>query len=174
MYPYDFYEMPDDELDDELNDEVYDRQLPPGRPPFGFPGGGFGPGGPGAGFGPGGPGGGFGPGGPGGGFGPGGPGGGFGPGGPSGAPIGPPPSFTPSQSQAQILGGVGIQAVDPGSIRNCLFRFTYIWPRNGRPFWAFPTFVGRRSIAGFRWMGPRRGWVYFGLDLRRINSFVCY
>lgn len=151
MYPYDFYEVPDEEFD-------Y-RQMPPGRPPFGFPGGGFGPGGP------------DGPGFPGGGFGPGGPGGGFGPG---GAPVGPPPSFTPSQSQAQSFGGIGIQAVDPGSIRRCLFRFTFIWLENGRSFWAFPTFVGRRSLAGFRWMGRRRGWVYFGIDLRRIESFVCY
>jgi hypothetical protein len=32
-------------------------------------------------------------------------------------------------------------------------------------------FVGRNSVAGWRWNGFR--WVYFGVDLRRIDSFVC-
>ncbi|MGJ9459548.1 hypothetical protein [Oceanobacillus sp. CF4.6] len=142
----------------------------PGGGPGGFPGGpgGF-PGGPG-GF-PGGPGG-F-PGGPGGfpggpgGF-PGGPGGLGGPPGSgqqTGAPTTPPPSFTPTQSQFQTY------AVDPGGIRGCLFRFTYIWLRRDA-FWFYPTFVGRNSIAGFRWTGFR--WVYFGIDLDRIESFQCF
>jgi hypothetical protein len=157
-----------------------DRTIIPGFPGFpggpgGFPGGpgGF-PGGPG-GF-PGGPGG-F-PGGPGG-F-PGGPGGfpggpgGF-PGGPGGFPGGgfgppttPPPSFIPSAPS----GGVGTLAVDPGAIVNCRFRFVYIWERNGDQYWAFLTFVGRQSVAGFRWTGFR--WRYFGVDLRQINRFFCY
>ncbi|MFC2947476.1 hypothetical protein [Virgibacillus sediminis] len=112
----------------------------------------------------------FGQGGPGlgppGGF-PGGP-GGFpgGPGGqPAGAPSTPPPPFTPDQNQFQLY------AVDPGGIRGCLYRFTYIWLRRDS-FWFYPTFVGRNSIAGYRWQGRR--WVYFGIDLDRIESFQCY
>ena len=126
---------------------------PPGGP--GFPGGGSGgfPGG--LGFPGGGPGG-F-PGGPG--F----PGGGGGQ--QTNAPTTPPPNFTPTQSQFQTF------AVDPGGIRGCLFRFTYVWLRRDA-FWYFPTFVGRNSIAGFRWTGFR--WVYFGIDLNRIQSFQCY
>jgi len=92
---------------------------------------------------------------------PGGPGGGQ----QAGPPTSPPPSFTPQQSQQQVF------AVDPGGIRGCLFRFTYIWLRNDA-FWFFPTFVGRNSIAGFRWTGFR--WVYFGIDLNRIVSFQCF
>lgn len=150
-----------------------DRQQPiTGGFPGGFPGGGF-PGGgfPGGGF-PGGgfPGGGF----PGGGF-PGGdddfPGGGFPPYGGGGGggdqygpPSGPPPSYTPQQ-------GFSAYAVDPGAIRRCRFRFTYIWLNNGRSFWFYPTFVGRDSIAGYRWRNRR--WVYYGTDLRRISSFQC-
>ncbi|WP_042142211.1 hypothetical protein [Paucisalibacillus sp. EB02] len=100
------------------------------------------------------------PGFPGGGF-PGQPGGGQ-----QGAPNTPPPSFTPQQSQFQAF------AVDPGAIRGCLFRFTFIWLENGNSFWFFPTFVGRNSVAGFRWR--RNRWVYFGIDLNRIASFQCY
>jgi hypothetical protein len=87
------------------------------------------------------------------------------------APTGPPPSFVPQQP-AGARGGAQIYAVDPGAIRGCLFRFTYVWLRNGRSFWLYPTFVGRESVAGFRWNGRR--WNYYGTDLERITSFQCF
>lgn len=80
-------------------------------------------------------------------------------------PTSPPPNFVPQKQNVQTF------AVDPGGIRHCRFRFTYIWPHRSRGFWAFPTFVGRNSIAGFRWNGFR--WVYFGMDLNSIESFQC-
>jgi hypothetical protein len=129
------------------------------------PGPGFGPGPggppPGPGFGPG-------PGGPPPGPGPGGPGFGPGPGGPppGPGPGGPPPQFIPHQPQASLY------AVDPGAIAGCLFRNTYVWLNDGESFWFFPIFVGRTSVAGFRWNG--RFWMYFGLDLRRIRTFTCF
>lgn len=83
-----------------------------------------------------------------------------------GPPSGPPPSFTPKQQQYQP------KAVDPRAIRRCMYRYSYIRLNNGSSFWAWITFVGRTSIAGWRWNGRR--WVYFGIDLRRIASFVCY
>ena len=83
----------------------------------------------------------------------------------TGPPPGRPPSFVPQQT-------VGVFAVDPGSIRRCMFRYVYIWLDNRQQFWAWLVFVGRRSIAGWRWTGFR--WVYFGVDLNRISSFVCY
>ena len=81
-------------------------------------------------------------------------------------PSSPPPGFMPQKA------GAGVKAVDPGAIRRCLHRFVFIWPERGRGFWAYLVFVGPRSIAGWRWNGRR--WVYFGMDLRRIESFVCY
>jgi hypothetical protein len=63
-------------------------------------------------------------------------------------------------------------AVDPGAIRPCRFRFVYLWLDNRQQFWAWLIFVGRQSVAGWRWTGFN--WVYFGLDLNRISSFVCY
>jgi hypothetical protein len=88
-----------------------------------------------------------------------------------GPPSGPPPSYTPSMQQAQVKSVPSTMAVDPGSIRPCLYRYVYIWPRRGRGYWAWLTFVGRRSASGFRWNGRR--WVYFGVDLRSIESFMC-
>ncbi|RSD27272.1 hypothetical protein EJA10_11865 [Mesobacillus subterraneus] len=141
----------------------------PGGGPGGFPGGpgGFPGGGPG-GF-PGGAPGGF-PGGAPGGF-PGGAPGGF-PGGPGGGqaggpPSSPPPAFVPQEAQASAF------AVDPGGIRRCLYRYTYVWLNNGSSFWFYPIFVGRTSVAGWRWR-RRWGWVYFGIDLRQIRSFQCF
>jgi hypothetical protein len=143
--------------------------FPGGGGPGGFPGGG-GSGGffPGGGF----PGGGF-PGGFPGGGGPGGfPGGGFPGGFPGGLPgsgtpqpTSPPPQFVPELSPS-------LYAVDPGGIRRCLYRNTYVWQNNGEQYWFFPVFVGRESVAGFRWFGFT--WGYFGIDLRRIQSFTCF
>ncbi len=84
-------------------------------------------------------------------------------------PIGRPPSFIPQQYQQQ---GPSIFAVDPGAIRPCTFQFVYLWLRDGRSFWAYLTFVGPRSVAGYRW--SRFRWVYFGTDLRNIDNFTCY
>jgi hypothetical protein len=94
---------------------------------------------------------------------------GGGPGG-SGGPQSPPPSFTPQKL------GVSVQAVDPGSIRGCVNRYVYIWQNNGDSYWMYLTHVGRSSISGYRWYGygTLGFWLYFGLDLRRIEQFNCF
>ncbi|MBB6731833.1 transporter [Cohnella zeiphila] len=81
------------------------------------------------------------------------------------APTAPPPQFVPQQPPQTF-------AVDPGAIAGCLFRQTYVWLRNGNSFWFYPVFVGRTSVAGFRWNG--RFWFYTGIDLRQIVSFTCF
>ena len=81
----------------------------------------------------------------------------------------PPPAFTPAPKLGS--GGPSLYAVDPGAISGCLYRYTYIWPRNGRPYWFYPTFVGRRSVAGYRWTGSF--WVYAGVDVNQIREFQC-
>lgn len=96
---------------------------------------------------------------------PGGPGGSPGGGQAGGPPTTPPPAYVPQEQMTAF-------AVDPGGIRRCMFRFTYIWLIDGRSFWFYPVFLGRNSIAGWRW-SRRRGWVYYGMDLRQIRSFQC-
>jgi hypothetical protein len=86
-----------------------------------------------------------------------------------GPPTSPPPDFTPQLPHTQ---GSIVKAVDPGAIRPCVFRFSYIWLNNRQSFWAYLVFVGRTSAAGWRYQGRR--WVYFGIDLRQIRSFTCY
>lgn len=82
-----------------------------------------------------------------------------------GAPTSPPPSITPKESPQ-------LKAVDPGTISGCLFRYTYVWPVMGLPYWFYPTRIARRSISGYRWNGFM--WVYYGTDLNSIRSFTCY
>ncbi|MCG8542088.1 MAG: hypothetical protein MJA82_19430 [Clostridia bacterium] len=83
----------------------------------------------------------------------------------SSLPPGRPPTFIPEQSPS-------LAAVDPGAIKRCRYKFTYLWLRDGQQFWAYLIFVGPRSVSGYRWIGFR--WVYFGIDLRNISSFICY
>ena len=79
------------------------------------------------------------------------------------APTSPPPPYIPEQAPYRV---------DPGSIRNCKNKYTYIWLKDGSSFWYYPTYIGRRSISGYRWIGFM--WVYYGTDLKRIDSFICY
>lgn len=84
-----------------------------------------------------------------------------------GPPQGAPPSYTPQKPQLMTY------AVDPGGIRGCLYRYTYIWLRNGRGFWFYPVFVGRTSVAGYRWRQNQYRWVYTGIDLNNIDYYEC-
>ncbi|WP_350301850.1 hypothetical protein [Peribacillus frigoritolerans] len=53
-----------------------------------------------------------------------------------------PPLFTP-----QLHDGMS-KAMDTGSIKGCLYKHTYVWLKNGRSFWFYPTYVGYNSVAG--------------------------
>lgn len=100
-------------------------------------------------------------------------------------PTNSPPNFTPNKNQGKKMGPPGPpmtpgppgftgptpKAIDPGSIYPCTNQFVYIWPTYGPGFWAFITYVGPRSLAGWRRVGRR--WRYFGMDLRNIDSFYC-
>ncbi len=85
------------------------------------------------------------------------------------APTSSPPASEPPRPQQSAQ--AGLQAVDPGAIRRCMYRFTYIWMKGGNSFWFWPVFVGRTSVSGFRWTGRR--WVYTGIGLNRIDMFTC-
>ncbi len=87
----------------------------------------------------------------------------------AGPPLSPPPQQIPQQS-LQSGSGAQLFAIDPGSIRGCLYRYTYVWLSRFNAFWFYPTYVGRNSVAGYRWTGFN--WVYFGIDLERI-TYMC-
>lgn len=86
------------------------------------------------------------------------------------APSSPPPNYIPNKTDAKMSSSQ-TKAIDSISIRPCINTFVYIWPRNGRGFWAYVVFVGRRSLAGYRWNGRR--WFYFAIGLSNIEAFFC-
>jgi len=88
----------------------------------------------------------------------------------TGQPTVPPPSFIPQRPIGAEQPGTFL--VDPGAIVPCRNRFVYLWLTNGQQFWAWLTFVGPNSVAGWRWLGF--GWTFFGTDLRNIDTFVCF
>jgi hypothetical protein len=103
----------------------------------------------------------------------------FGPGGVPG-PGGQPP-FGPGGSQGfpggyqqSPSGGPSLQAVDPGSFYGCLRRMTRVRLTNGRRFWFYPTYIGRKSVAGYRWYPRNQQWRYTGFDTDSVESFNCY
>ena len=84
------------------------------------------------------------------------------------APSSPPPNTIPAYPSNQLF------AVDPGAIRGCLYRHTYVWLSRRQGFWFYPVFVGRTSVAGYRWRNRQRRWEYMGIDLNRIERFSCF
>ncbi|MPQ43873.1 hypothetical protein [Clostridium tarantellae] len=85
-------------------------------------------------------------------------------------PLGPPPSYLPSKNDKNVSITKGNLNSKPFSL--CINKFTYIWQTNGRSYWTYLILANNKSICGFRWTAFR--WIYFGLDLNRINAFVCY
>jgi len=80
------------------------------------------------------------------------------------APHMPPPRHIPRHTP-------GLRAIDPRGIARCMNNNTYVWLIGGQNFWFFPTFIGRGSVGGYRFV--RGSWVYMGFDLNLIESFFC-
>jgi hypothetical protein len=70
-------------------------------------------------------------------------------------------------------GGPGGAYHDPHRIRYCLYRYVYIWPRFGTPFWAYPTGVQWNSVSGYRWRQRFGTWEPFSLNFGQIANYQC-
>ena len=57
-------------------------------------------------------------------------------------------------------------------IIDCMHSYTYVWPRNGRPFWFYPTRVEYGEVSGYRWTGTY--WTFYGFDPELIDEVACY
>lgn len=97
----------------------------------------------------------------------------------NGMPLGGPPNYIPAKNDKGVQqlssekdSKSSLKSVSPNSISFCLYKFTYIWETSGRSYWAYLLNVDKQSASGFRWLG--RTWVYFGVDLKKVDSFVCY
>ena len=77
---------------------------------------------------------------------------------PYGPPTSPPPNRIPSGPYHSYL-------ID------CMYAYTYVWPKNGRPFWFYPTRLEHGEASGYRWDG--RKWTFYGFDPEIIDYVAC-
>lgn len=75
-----------------------------------------------------------------------------------GPPTNPPPRTHPSKPRNSYV-------VD------CLYSYTYVWPKRGRSFWYYPISLESGAITGYRWTG--REWKFFGFDPDMIDEVSC-
>ena len=80
------------------------------------------------------------------------------------APTNPPPSTMPQHKG-------GVLTVDPGALRGCLYRDTYIKLKNRSSFWYHPTYIDYLATTGYKWNGF--SWIPWGTDLDQIVTFQC-
>jgi len=87
-------------------------------------------------------------------------------------PPGPPPGRVPTAPQfGQQFGAAGVPL---RAFRPCLYRYTYVWLRNGRSFWFYPMYIDRNTgqVGGYRWRQYR--WEYYTLNPGRVLYFSCF
>jgi hypothetical protein len=56
-------------------------------------------------------------------------------------------------------------------IVDCYNQITYVWLKNGRSFWFYPTSIQYGAVTGFRWNGLF--WTFYGFDSRLIDEVSC-
>ncbi|QEK11878.1 hypothetical protein FQB35_05565 [Crassaminicella thermophila] len=92
-----------------------------------------------------------------------------------GPPDYPPPPFIPSISKAKAEGRTkvpGTGMICQYAIRNCKFKYTYIWLNNGLQFWTKPILINKNFI--YCWIWNNLCWIYQKLAITDIHSFMCY
>ena len=57
-------------------------------------------------------------------------------------------------------------------LRLCTYRYTYLWLRNGKSFWCYPTYVSNNTVSGWKWKNYR--WKFFSMPIRKVSNFYCY
>lgn len=91
-------------------------------------------------------------------------------------PYGPPPPFTPSEIQIIYqqfsTSPNAYMVVSSSVIKTYMFRYVYIWLKDGTGFWAWINYVDNAFIAGWRWNGSN--WVPFKLEIRTINLLAAF
>jgi hypothetical protein len=75
-----------------------------------------------------------------------------------GPPNSPPPRKAPKKPRVSY-------------IIDCMYQYTYVWPRKGSPFWYYPTRLEMGEVSGYRWNG--RTWVFYGFEERNISQVAC-
>ncbi|MGL5635153.1 MAG: hypothetical protein ACRDDL_08845 [Sarcina sp.] len=64
-------------------------------------------------------------------------------------------------------------SVSSPALSCCLNGMTYIWQNDGKEYWAYIFYIDQLCFVGWRWNIYVNDWVYFGVDLSKIEAFSC-
>ncbi|MGL4742534.1 MAG: hypothetical protein ACRC41_17370 [Sarcina sp.] len=64
-------------------------------------------------------------------------------------------------------------SVSGAALACCLNKMTYIWQGDGKEYWAHIFYIDHICFVGWRWNIYVNDWVYFGVDLSKVEAFSC-
>ncbi|WP_297518917.1 hypothetical protein [uncultured Clostridium sp.] len=91
----------------------------------------------------------------------------------------PPKEVPPKNSefviQQQKIGAADYPtyAVSPQALSVCLNKLTYIWQNDEKEYWSYIFYLDHVSFVGWRWNKYIKDWVYFGVDISKVEAFTC-
>ena len=83
-----------------------------------------------------------------------------------------PPPFIPSKTEISNSGNSVVKDITTENMKDCFNKFTYVWQLNGRSYWAYITSCDKKSLSGWRFIAFK--WIYFGVDLSKIECYISY
>ena len=64
-------------------------------------------------------------------------------------------------------------AVSGNALACCLDKLTYIWQNDGKEYWTYVFYVDKVCFVGWRWHKEINDWVYYGVDISKVETFSC-
>ena len=64
-------------------------------------------------------------------------------------------------------------AVSGNALACCLDKLTYIWQNDGKEYWTYVFYVDKVCYVGWRWNKHINDWVYYGVDISKVETFSC-
>ncbi|WP_297438626.1 hypothetical protein [uncultured Clostridium sp.] len=64
-------------------------------------------------------------------------------------------------------------AVSGNALACCLDKLTYIWQNDGKEYWTYVFYVDKVCYVGWRWNKEINDWVYYGVDISKVETFSC-
>lgn len=63
--------------------------------------------------------------------------------------------------------------VSAKAISCCLDKLTYIWQNDKKEYWCYIFYIDHVCFVGWRWEKHINDWVYFGIDISKVEAFSC-
>lgn len=64
-------------------------------------------------------------------------------------------------------------SVSAKALACCLDKLTYIWQNDSKEYWTYIFYIDHVCFVGWRWEKHVNDWVYFGIDISKVEAFSC-